>query len=238
MGEDLRFGKRTKPEQSGKSGRRRFKKRYWLLVDLAVVIVIFALLLYKPSRYDPLEVAYDGKVSPYLTNELLPQLYNGAQRQEPFDLIVTQKGINDVIVRSEWPKESQGTIFSAPEVFFAPDKIILMGKATVGGVDFVITIVGEPSIDQKGLLNIPIVKVKVGAMNITPLAKIVAKRMYRNRIAITDADTENIETKIAASLLNDEPFKPIFPVEDEKVRVTKVTLEQEKLTLHLVPVSD
>ena len=87
---DVKSREKTKPEQNKKADKRRFKKRYWLLVDLTIVIVIFTLLLYKPGHYNPTEVVYDGKVSPYLTHELLPTIYNGAQQEEPFDLIVTQ----------------------------------------------------------------------------------------------------------------------------------------------------
>lgn len=234
----MRFRRKIKPEQNAKPKKRRFKKRYWLLVDLIIVIVIFALLLYKPGRYNPSEVTYNGEVSQYLTHELYPTIYNGAQQQEPFDLVVTQKGINDIVAHSEWPKESEGTVFSAPEVFFMPDRIMLMGTATVGGVDFVVTIVGEPKLDQNGLLNLRVVKVKVGAMNITFLARIIAKRMYRKQIDTAGVDTEDIGAKIVASLLNDEPFEPIFPVKDEKVRVEGITLKQERLTLRLVPISD
>lgn len=229
---------KTKSEQNKKSNKRRFKKRYLLLVDLIIVIVIFALLLYKPGHYNPPEVVYNGKVSPYLTHELLPTIYNGAQQQEPFDLIVTEKGINDIVAYSEWPKESEGTVFSAPNVFFVPDRIILMGTATIGGVELVITVVGEPKLDQNGLLNLQVVKIKIGAMNVTPLAEMLAKRMYRKRLEAGAVDTEDIGAKIVASLLNDEPFEPVFSVDDEKVRVRKVTLEQEKLTLRLIPVPD
>jgi len=40
--------------------KRKFKKRYWLLIDLAAAIVIFALLLYKPARYKPGDIAPTG----------------------------------------------------------------------------------------------------------------------------------------------------------------------------------
>ena len=218
--------------------KAKFKKRYWLLIDLAVTIVILVLLLYKPARYNPPDVACDKQVSPYLTHELLPQLYNGAQHQEPFELIVTQKGINDIVARSKWPKESNGIRFSSPEVFFVPESIVLMGTAFVGGVEFVVTVAAEPSLDEEGLLNLRVAKVKVGAMNITPLAKLIAKRMYSERLATTDIDAEDLRTQIAASLLNDEPFEPVFKIEDKKVRVEKINITQEKLTIRLTPVFD
>jgi len=80
-------------------------------------------------------------------------------------------------------------------------------------------------------------KVKVGAMNITPLAKMMAKKMYEQRVAAISIDTKTVQTKIAASLLNDEPFEPVFEIDDKKVRIEKITIAKEKLLLRLVPAS-
>ena len=106
--------------------KRKFRKLYWLLIGLAVVIGVIVLLLYKPSRYNPAAPIPAGEgreqVSPYLTHELLTQLYNGTQRQEPFDLVVTQEGINDIVRRFKWPVESDGVSFLAPEVLFVKDR--------------------------------------------------------------------------------------------------------------------
>ena len=216
--------------------KAKFKRYWWLLVGPAAVFVIFVLLLYKPGRYNPPEVVYDKQVSPYLTHVLSPQLYNGAQREEPFDLIVIQKGINDIIIRSKWPKESNGIAFFAPVVFFVPDRIVLMGTVAIGGVKLIVTIVAKPTLDEKGLLNLQVAKVKVGAMNITLLARTIAKKMYAHELSVKNIDPKNIGTRIAASLLDSESFEPVFKIDDKKVRVKKITIEQEKLTIHFVPV--
>jgi len=211
------------------------------LIDLAIAIVLLVLLLYRPGRYKPYKVApisgTKGEVSPYLTHDLLPQLYNGAQRREPFDLVVIQEGINETIARYKWPQESEGIIFSAPIVLFVPESIILMGTANIKGVDLVITIVAEPVIDEDGLLLLDVTKVKIGAMNITPLAKLLGKRMYAERLATMPVDTKDLRTKIAASLLNDEPFEPVFyvPDADKKVRVEEIFITQGQLIARLVP---
>jgi len=215
--------------------KRKFKRRYFLLADLVIVIILFVLLLYKPARYDPLAPADNKQVSSYLTHELMTQLYNGAQRNEPFDLVVMQEGINDVVTRAKWPIESGGTMFYAPAVLFTADSIVLMGTAAVKGVEFIVTIVIEPKLDEKGLLNLQVTKVKVGAMNITLLARMVAKKMYQQRLATTEVDTDDLGAQIAASLLSDEPFEPVFTVEDKKVRAEKITITQGKVTLSLVP---
>ena len=205
------------------------------------VSLLYLLLLYKPARYNPLDIIYDGQVSKYLTHELLPQLHNGAQRGEPFDLVVTQKGINDAIARAKWPKRYSGIIFSAPEVLFLPDTIVLMGTTVLKRVQVVITIELNPSLNERGLLNLHMAKIKAGVMNITPLVKVVAGRMYTDRLAIVDVDPGDLRAQIAASLFNDEPFDPIFEIKDifdgeeRKVRVEKITLMPEKLTVRLAP---
>ncbi len=227
---DLKIRKKT----------RHKKLICWLLVDLSVAAVIFALLLYTPGLYNPAGNNPDGykrgQVHPYLTH-LSSELYNGAQRGKPFELVVTQKGINEIITWSRWPKESEGIMFSAPAVLFVPGSIILMGTAHIKGVEFVVTIMLEPRVNEQGLLNLQVAKVKVGAMNITPLAKMMAKKMYAQRLAAIPIDTEAFTTKIAGALLNDEPFEPILRVENKKVRVEKITIAQEKSILHLVPAS-
>lgn len=231
--------------------KAKFKKWVYLLsavlaIVLAIVIVVFALLLHRPSSYKPLDFAHSKEVSLYLTHELLPEIYNGVQRREPFNLVVTQKGINDIVARFEWPKEFGSIRFSAPMVLFVPDSIMLMGtvfpaprKGSTGlpqlkGAEFVVTVVAKPSLDADGLLNLQVVKVKIGAMDITPLAAVLAKRIYQQQFA----DAEDLRAQVAASLVNGEPFEPVFKIENKKVRVEKMAIEQKKLTVRLVPVFD
>jgi hypothetical protein len=108
-----------------------------------------------------------------------------------------------------------------------------MGIATTSGVDFVVTIAVEPTLSTQGLLNLKVTTVKVGALNITPLARLIAKKMYTERVSTVYVDTAATSAKIAASLLNDKPFVPIFPFEDSYVHLKKITIEQQKLTAHL-----
>jgi hypothetical protein len=226
----------TDSKKSKKS--RKYKLIFWLLIDAAVAAVVFALLLYRPGRYKPADSGkYErGQVSPYLTNELSPTIYNGAQKQEPYEVTVTQEGLNDIIARGSWPMESEGILLYAPAALFLPGRLVLMGTADAKGVEFVVTIELRPKIAE-GLLNIEVTKVKVGAMNITPLAKMVAKKMYLQRISNMAADKEALQTKIVASLLTDEPFEPVFVIDDRKVRIEEITIQNKKLSATLVPAS-
>jgi hypothetical protein len=213
-----------------------FKKICWVLTGLAVLIVVFILLLlYRPGSYSPPELTNDKQVSPYLTHELLPKLYNDSQLGEPFDLFVSQEGVNEIIAHSKWPRQSGGIDFWAPVAFFEPGRVVLMGEGGVGGAEFVVSVVVEPEFDG-GRLNLRLVKVKVGAVNITPLARVIGRRMYAERVAAKGIDTKDLRAQIATSLLYDEGFEPVIKIEDRRVRVEEVTIEREKMSIRLVPV--
>jgi uncharacterized protein YpmS len=220
----------------------RKKKKYikltiWLVIDIAVAAAVFTLLLHKPARYAPLDTAgteQQGRVSRYLTY-LSSELYNGVQLGEPFELVIIEQGVNEII--ANWSAESEGIGFYAPWVLFMPGSIVLMGTANVKGAEFVATIIIEPMIDEKGLLNLHVAKMKVGAMNITPLAKLVAERMYQRWLEEVSVDVEDLRTQIAASLLSARSFEPVFKVDDRKVRMEKIVVTKGKLTARLIPAS-
>jgi hypothetical protein len=218
---------------------RRKKLLIWLAADLCVAALVAVLLLHKPSDYNPaLPAATDPngeQVDPYLYRDLSSKFYNDAQRQRPFEMVVLDKALNQAISRLKWPQETGGVTLSAPQVLFTPGHILLMGTTVLEGAEFVMTIELGPRLDDQGHLNLIVEKVKVGAMNVTLLAKMMAKRMYRERIESASVDMEDLRTKIAASLLNEDPFEPTVKVEDKWVRLKGFDLVDGKLTAQFVP---
>jgi hypothetical protein len=206
----------------------------WLLIDLTVAVVVFGLLLYRPSQYNPYGLGDPNREQshryvPYLSSEI----YNGAQTGKPFELLVIDKGLNESI--TPWSAESRGVRLTAPEVLFEPDLIVLMGTANVQGADLIVTIALKPVIDEEGLLNVVVTAVKIGAMNITPLAKMIARHMYQQRLETMPIDPRDWRAKLIASLLNNEPFDPVFRIDGRKVRVENVAVGDGKLILSFVP---
>ncbi len=219
--------------------KKRLKKLLcWLVVDLSVAFIIFALLLYKPGIYNPLNStnpSESNEVSPYFL-KLSSEINNKAQSGRPFEIVVTQDALNDIINKADWPIESEGILLYAPAAVINPDTVILMGTAKFQGIDFVVTIELQAKINEAGLIQIGLAKIKVGAVNITPLAKITAKKMYEDKIAaVGDLDLDDWRTKVAASLLNDEAFNPVFEVQGHNVKVEKIRIEQGAITASLIP---
>lgn len=216
----------------------KFKKLYWPLASLAAVAVFFVLLLHRPSRYKAFDITAagghnQGQVSTYLTHELYQDIYNGVQRRKPFDIIITQEGINDVVAWLRLPQNNAVIRFSSPEVLFAAEGIVLMATASFRDMEFVVTVVVEAWLDKAGLLNLHVAKVKIGAVNITPLARLIARRMYLGQPGGAD-----IRAKIAGALLNSEPFDPAFKIDDKKIQLEKIVVEQRRLTIRLAPAAD
>jgi len=224
-------------EKPKKSKHR--KLFYWLLVDAAVAVVVFSLLLYRPSQYHPAlsTVPPDPngeRVPRYISHELAPKLYNGAQSRRPFEMVVLDKNLNEALAQQTWLQEA-GVALSAPAVLFVSGHIVLMGTADVKGANFVVTVKLGPQLDEKGCLNLAVEKVKVGAMNVTPLARMMGRKMYKERLDTGPVDTDDIRTKIAASLLSGEPFDPVFLVDDKWVRLQSFEITPGKLIAQLVP---
>ena len=220
--------------------KRRKKLLYWLAIDLSVAFIIFALLLYKPGRYKPVDSpeiseSNEDEVSPFLL-KITSEVNNKAPLGKPFEVVVTQEAINDIINRAGWPMESDGIILDAPAALIVPDSVVLMGTARFQGIEFIITLELNAKINEEGRININVQKIKVGAVNITPLAKIAAKKMYAERFAnIGDIDSYTWQSKVAASLLNEESFDPAFEIGNKTVSVDKITIEEGKLTIYMVP---
>jgi hypothetical protein len=224
-----------------KKKSRRRKLVIWLLVDLAVAALVLALLVYKPSRYRPVVSTLPPdpngtRVHPYFTHELGPKLNNGAQFQRPFEVVVVDQRLNEAIAQESWYQDSGRAYVFAPQVLFTPERIILMGTASIEGAEFVVTFELAPQLHEDGRLSLPVEKVKVGAMNLTLAARAMAKKMYRERLETGAYDTENIGTKILAALLNEEPFDPVFDIGDKRVRLTGFTLAAGQLTAQFTPI--
>lgn len=217
--------------------KKKFKSRYWIPVGLiaAVLILILLLVSHRPGVYRPALPTGDDKPSRYLTHVLLPGLYNGAQLGEPFELVVTQEGINDIIAHSNWPVRVKEITFSGLQVVLSPGQVLMMATANVKDIHFVLTAELNPIIDENGLLTLHVAAVKIGTLNITALAKIIAGKIYSHRLGEAGANLEDLSVRITRSLINDEPFEAVFEFEDANLRIEKLDVLRQEIAVRLVP---
>ena len=229
----------NRTEKTTNRGKKKKSRLvYWLVADVVFGLAFVSLLLYKPSGYRPIATAMDPNqpqpVHRYLTH-LSSQLYNGMQAREPFVIDLLERGVNASILQARWPMESEGITFEAPKVSMTPEGITVLGMASYEGVDLAIRIEGVPRLTQEGQLNLHIAAVRIGALNVTLLARMLARRMVQAELAWFTHEPEDARTQIARSFLEDRPFDPLFEWEDKQVRLTHLVLEKGRVRLTLAP---
>ena len=196
------------------------------------------MLFYRPAYYKPQLVTEDRQLSPYLTHQLIPQFYNGVQLQEPFDLVITQQGINEIARHLPLPEESRRLNLTSPTVYFASDRIVIAAVASIYGARFIITFEVAPSFDANGMLSVNMGKVKIGAMNVTIPARIIGRKMYGDHFDHDGIDPNDIRALLAASFFDGQPFDPVFDIDGKRVRLTGISTTPGQLNLRFTPVSN
>lgn len=209
-----------------------------MLAIPVIFVILVLLLLHKPAGSKPQNPYNDDKISKYLTHVLSPQFYNGIGRGEPFELIITQEEVNDIIRHCQWPQKFNRITILPPTVYFVPDRIVLMGTVEIAKTKVVVTVVAAPVLDEKGLLILNIEMVRIGAVNVTIVAKLIAGKIWAGKKAKKNYPADDIRTEIFGSILENRAIEPVFRIKDKKARIDKITLVSRKLKVQLVPLSD
>ena len=220
--------------------KTKFRK-YLLPAALFVLVLLVSVLVltaYRPKRYAPVRVADQNQISPYLTHNLLPAVFNGAQRSKQFEVVITQDGLNDIIARLPQPIKLHDITLTDPQVILTPMQITLMATVKARPVNPVLTIEVNPFINQHGLLNLCINRVLLGNVDITPIAMSIGNKAYSNWLSSTGTEPDNIAAQICRSLLNNEPFEPIFEIGGKQLRVSNIEITTKKIIVLLTPPPD
>ena len=230
---------RNSKKTQGRKTLRRVLCIAIIVLAVACVAVVF-LLTHVPGGYQPLRPPPTDEVSPSLTHYLAPNFHNNIQLDRPFDVVVIQKGLNEIIVDENslgwaWPYSLNGVVISAPSVVFHQDTIMLMATVDYAGFPIVVTFIGTPKLDENGLLSLNIRKVKAGAVNITLLAGFIARRVIAHQLRILP-DTQWLRD-LDGALADNKPFDPVFPIynSEKHIRLTKAEITTAKLLLGFAP---
>jgi len=225
-------------KDSEKTKKPKVKAYFWIALPLVLVLLAFVLVTHKPGNYAPLRIADQNQISIYLSHYLVPTIYNNSQLDAPFEVVITEEGLNDIIARWRQPVKFNNITFSDPQAILTQRQIILMATARTRYANPVFTIRITPAINYFGQLNIHVDSVSLGAAGITTLTKSTANKAFTDWLAFTGTEPNDIVAQVCRSLLNDEPFDPVFKVGDKSLRISKIKLEKKKITALLLPLSD
>ena len=168
----------------------------------------------------------------------MPTIYNNSQLDEPFEVIITEEGLNDIIARWRQPMNFNNITFADPQAILTQNQIILMATANTSFASPILTIRIAPAINLFGQLNIHVDSVSLGAAGVTTLAKSMGNKAFTDWLEFTGTEPNNIAAQVCMSLLNDEPFEPVFKFGDKSLRICKIKLEKKKITALLLPLPD
>jgi len=205
---------------------------------LATLILALVLVAHKPAQYAPLKVADKNLISPYLTHQILPTLYNNSQLDKPFELVITQEGLNDVIARLPQPIVLNNINLIGPQVILTPMQITLMATVKAKPLNPVLTIELNPFINKQGLLILCVNRVMLGDIGITGITMSRGKKAYSNWLSSTGTDPNDLAARVCRSLLDNEPFEPTFEAGDRTLRISKIDMASKKITILLTPVPE
>lgn len=204
-------------------------------IILILPAAIAFLLTRTPAYYKPLTPANRAEVSPYLTNYIAPEIHNKSQLGEPFELVITQGGLNDIIARGPWPLAPGGVIITRPAALLSEGRIFVMATVKYGRLPAVLTLVMNPALDEAGLLSVNLEQVDAGVLDITHFAKELAEEIIADGIGeINSTLADNIKTAV----LENKSFDPLFPAYDSEVRLTGIDISDGKAVLKLTPQAD
>jgi hypothetical protein len=205
---------------------------------LSVVLMIFicaywaAGLFSTPSNYKPVKPITDGLVSQYLTNFILPELNNKSQLGQPFEMVFSEQGINDIIVRQVDFNSLQRSGLSDLSVTFKYNRILLTGRTVYRGFNFIVTIVLKPYVSSEGYLYFGASKVQVGESRIPFAAEAIKRKII---YGLADPSNDSNTSNFTGMLFNSGKIEPVFSLNKQKLRIKKFTVQDKQLTIQFQP---
>ncbi|MHC5060321.1 MAG: hypothetical protein ACYTFK_04460 [Planctomycetota bacterium] len=214
-----------------------------LYIVCAVMIGIFALstcvffmVTTVPQHYQPLQPENSNEVSKYLTNYLAPEIHNKSQLDEPFEIVITQQGLDDIVARSLWPIKINNLTVSGPAVVLSEGQITLMAMVKYGRLGSVLTITMNPKVGADGLVSMNLSKAKAGVFDITTFAKQLSRKIIATYLG--ESEDNKLADDISAALVENRPFDPVFEAYDKLVRLTGIDISNGQVNLRFVPQAD
>jgi len=214
----------------------KVKSAVVLSTSLIGLLVLWIVGLFRnPPHYRPVKFITDGNMSQYLTNYMLPQLHNKSQYGQPFDLVISEAGINDIIVRHINADSLRQANLSDLSITFKRSRILLTGKTVYCGIDFIVTLVLKPHIDREGYFFLKGAQVELGQSRIPYAGEAIKRKVLEGLVGfINKLDIGDFNE---ASFAN-RRIKPVFLLNHRKHRIDNITVGDKELMIHFLPQPD
>ena len=226
---------KTPQKHEKKYGSRRW---WWLFLPVVIGACIGIVILfgYSPSAYQPIQPDNPQQVSLYLTHKLGPDFVNQVQLDQPFELVVEQSGLNDIISRWQWPQWFGEVSFDDPVMIFSERTITLMGNLKYKKIASVVSINAIPVMNESGQVCMNIQSIRLGMLPVTTFVTKLAEKAFHDSQSLFEGEPD-LETTVNAIIQNDY-FEPVFWFFDTRVQVTDFSIEPGILNMTLTHKQD
>jgi len=205
------------------------------LVSVAVVVFLCALIFHTPKPLQNWPRQRSNQISRNLTHILATNLFANLQKNEPFQLRLSEDNINEMLSHAGYPEKQNDTVIHQPRVILLERTLVCMVNMDYKGLKFSVTAEIVPFLNKDGLLEIDISKVRIGALPVTFLAKKVYSDRYANHSA--NPAKQNWQKKLEKALFTDTPVEPVLEIYQRRIRITSVRITDGNIKVEFAPVN-
>ncbi len=246
--------------QQKKKSKKTLDFLIFLMAAAVLVLILLNLLFYTPKSYQP-QQADPEEISPYITHRLGPDLYEKLQLDRPFEILVEQQGINDILARYTWPARTGSVTIDQPVTAIDPNGVAVMAKVRYMKIPMFLTVNANPQLSadpenpEKQVLRFNLQAVKAGKLPVTAIAKMIIASAIEDEAQYTqkklDANPADPLEKIylekylqtlaalKPALIDNEPIRPVFPIKKGKtLRLDAIEMNRNYAQLRFSPVQE
>jgi len=229
------YSEKIKASEPTRQRRGLYVKRASLFV-LAFIIFLIALwiidLFKTPADFRIVRPVEGEQVSLYLSNYIMPRLHNESQYGEPFDLELSQAGINEILARHIDPNTMAKAGLSDLTTCFKDDEILFTARTNYKGFNFIVSMAIEPKIDAAGKLLLDADNFQVGRSSMPFAAEMIKEKIIA---ALCENFKAGKTDEFINVVLRTGTIDPVFKINSSKLRIEKITVQNEELIIHFLP---
>ncbi|MFA6186327.1 MAG: hypothetical protein WC770_03820 [Phycisphaerae bacterium] len=229
------YSEKIEAAEPKRQRREQYIKRASLFA-LAFIVFLIALwiidLFKTPANFRKVKPIQGEHISLYLSNYIMPELHNKSQYNEPFDLVLSQAGVNEILARHIDPNTLAKVGLSDLSARFKKGEIVLTAKTNYKGFNFIVSMTIEPRIDKNEKLVPGIGNFEVGRSSLPFVAGVIKKKIINSLSENFNAEKNN---EFINTVLTTGKIDPVFNINHSKLRIEKITVQNEELRIHFLP---
>lgn len=209
---------------------KKINKIIWVVIVVlpTAVFALAAALHYRPGAYQPPAPPGGDAISPYLTHQLAPTFFNQMQLEQPFELVITQEGFNEILACWQWPRQIGTMTVGQPYIVFGNRYLDILCPISYRGWLAFVSVAVEPKLGSS--LRFKIHSIRLGAVPVTYFSLPWLRHFWQ---AYEPQNDDPIVFAVLDAALSQKPLEPAFELFGYQLGVEKITVQKNQMILQL-----